>query len=413
MTVRVDRALRRPTVPTTVSDRTDLPSKRKVVLVFGMSFEPYQGRYLRTYNQAKSLVANGYDVTLLAWDRACASPKDEVRDGIRIKRFHIQAGVGQGPRKNAVKMWRFNRAVLAYLMSSDMEVIHCFNLDAILSTLIAARRRGAKAVLDVCEPEYYRGFWSKWFVWLLPGVDWLELCLARRFDHVFVHNTYQLKKYEKRGIRRLTQVGSYPNRAMVQSMPSTSADDQVVIGRLGTIYANNGFEELVAAFQKLLERKQRSGNDVRYKLLLAGRVFDSFRPTFDALIAPFNKHVEVLGTYEPKDLVDLYRRIDISVLLYGREFFGNVTPTKLFESMACGVPVVANAVGEMGQIITEEACGFVVDEKNPESICDGIERLASDSRLRRQMAENALQQAYEKYTFEACRERFLEAYRRL
>ena len=386
---------------------------RRIVMLYSLSFQPDQGWYRRVYNEAKALVEDGHDVTLLAWDRECQWPEDEVRDGIRIHRFRLRAGLSQGPRKNGVKHLRFSRWILSYLRRCEFDVVHCFNVDTMLPGLLAARWRKRRAVLDLCEPEYYRGFWNRRCDWLVRGIGWMEKTLARRFDHLFVHNTYQIEKFRACGISRITQVGSYPNRSMLAADLDRPQGETVVIGRLGSIYANNGYEEVVAAFRKLLDRRSQARDALRFRLRLAGNVFDRYRPAFEALVGPLGENIDLSGVFDVSELPQLYRQIDISLLLYGKGPFGNVTPTKLFESMACGVPVVANAVGDMGTIVAEGPCGVIVDESDPESICDGIERLACDGQLRRAMAANAVRLARERYTWEAVQPAFLESYRAL
>ena len=379
-------------------------------MLFSMSFQPYQGRYLRVYNQARTLVDAGYEVRLLAWDRDGGSPEEEVRDGIVIRRFHIPAGVGQGPR-NAFNIWKFNWAAFRYLMTHPFDIVHCYNLDAVVMSLAAARLRKKKAVLDLCEPEYY-AFWDKKFSWLLKGINQLEIGLARRFDHLFVHNLYQVRKFRSRGISHLTQVGSYPNRAMMPSEIKKRAEGEFVIGRIGTIYEDNGIEELIGAFGRLLERQKKRGKELSYRLFLAGRIYDSFRPAFDALVDPLREYVDVHGSFQAADLPLLYAKIDISVMISRKtRWFRNITPTKLFDSIVNGVPVVANDIGDIADILEEGPCGVIVDESDTDSICSGIESLALDPPLRLEMAENALSSARDKYTWEAYQEEFLLKYR--
>lgn len=384
----------------------------RVVMLYSWCFRPYEGWYRRVYNEAKALVDVGYDVTLLAWDRDCRYSEREIIDGIRIRRFQIPAGVNQGPR-NGCNHLRYHRALVSYLMRHEFDVVHCFNLDTMPVGLLAAKWRCKKAVLDLCEPDYYKGFWPSRYNWLLHGVDWLEKTLAKRFDHLFVHNTYQIKKFRSYGISRMTQVGSYPNQSMLASNLDRPRSDTVVVGRLGTVYANNGYEELVAAFQQLLARQSNVKRGSQYKLRFAGNVFDTYRSTFEELVEPLAENVEITGAYDIAELPQLYREIDISILLYGGEAFGNVTPTKLFESMACGVPIVANAIGDVAQILTEGNCGVIVDHNDLQSICEGIEKLALNPELRWTMAANALKLAREKYTWEAVQSDFLSAYHRL
>lgn len=384
-----------------------------VVAVFGMSFHPSQGRYLRVHNQLRALAAAGHDVRLLAWDRECRLPEEEERDGFRIRRIRIPAGVGQGPRRSARSVLRFNRAVYRALMAERPDVVHCYNLDAILAAFAAARRLGGRAVLDLCEPEYY-GLWKGRSRWLLPLVNGLERTLARRFDQVFVHNDFQVRKFESYGIARLAQVGSYPNRSMIPATPRAADPERFVIGRLGTIYEDNGIEEILEAYRLLLERERRRGGARRYELFLAGRVFDRYRASFEKLVAPVREQVTVEGSFEAFEMARLYARLDLSLVLARRTpWFRHITPTKLFDSMACGVPVVGSDIGEVKQILQQAGCGSTVDERDPVAICEAIETIAQTPGLRDRMARAAARAAHDRYTWEVGEPVFLHNYARV
>ena len=385
----------------------------KVVAVFGMSFHPSQGRYLRVHNQLRALAAAGYDVLLLCWDRECRLPEEETRDGFRIRRIRIPAGVGQGPRRSGPSVLRFNRAVYRALMREPVDVVHCYNLDAVLAAFLAARRRGKKAVLDLCEPEYY-ALWTARYRPLLVLINAIERHLAARFDQVFVHNRYQVRKFQRQGIERLAQVGSYPNRRMIPRTPAGSGAHRFVIGRLGTIYADNGIEEILEAYRLLLERARARGGPPLYHLYLAGRVFDGYAPTFRRLVEPFGDQVTVEGSFDASDMARLYRKLDLSLLLARRtRWFRHITPTKLFDSMACGVPVVASDIGEVKEILAEAQCGLTVDERSPPAICEAIETISLTPGLRDRMAGAAVRVAHDKYTWEVGEPVFMESYARI
>jgi glycosyltransferase involved in cell wall biosynthesis len=387
------------------------PRAKRVIAVFGKSFDAYQGRYLRAYNQAVSLVEAGYDVTVVGWDRDCNRPVEEERDGIHIRRFRIPAGGSRGPLRNAGPMLEFNRAVYRYLRRNPCDVIHCFDLDAMVACLAASRRQTCKAVLDISEPDYYKGFWKRGFEWLLPVVNWAERTCARRFDHVFVNTTYQVRKFENRGLKGMTMLGCYPRRSMVLDTLPEKPPGRVAVGYLGTMYANKGIEELVAAFGLLLARERAEPSGYRYELVLAGKVLDNFRPTLERLIAPFREHVRLTGPYDIfTELPGLYRSIDISVLVYDVETFANLTPTKLYESLANGVPVIANDIGDMGEVVRAGQCGVVVASKTPEVICDAIQKFAASDQLLRRTSERCLELAQSRYSWEALRDAYLAAY---
>jgi glycosyltransferase involved in cell wall biosynthesis len=298
-------------------------------------------------------------------------------------------------------------------MADPVDIVHCYNLDAVLAAFAAARRRRKRSVLDLCEPEYY-ALWGARYRWLLTPINALERALARRFDQVFVHNRFQMRKFSEAGVRHLTQIGSYPNRSMIPADAPRAEGDVFVIGRLGTIYEDNGIEEMLEAYRLLLDRERARGGRRRYRLFLAGRVFDRYRPTFERLIEPFRGQITLRDAFDAEEMPRLYGELDLSLVLARRtRWFRNITPTKLFDSMACGVPVLASDIGEVREILAEGEWGTIVDERDPASICEGIERIAQTPGLRDRMARSARHLAHDRYTWEAYEPAFRECYARL
>ncbi|GAB4339386.1 MAG: glycosyltransferase family 4 protein [Candidatus Abyssubacteria bacterium] len=379
--------------------------KKNIAMLFGMSFLPNQGRYQRSFNEARSLARAGHHVVVLAWDRDLQCPEHETLEGVKIERLRVPAGFQAGPLKTFPKLLKFYQQALRRLKSMEIDVIHCFNLDPVIPALLAARLRKKPFVLDLCEPNYYAN-WKPVYRPLHAAVNYLEKAVARRADYLFVHNRYQMEKFRSYGVTRLEQIGSYPNRSDITQRPVvTQRTDEAVIGRIGSIYKDNGVEELVGAFAVLLREFPR------LRLLLAGKVAPRYQATFDALIAPVRDRVDVTGAFSFSDMPNLYSRIDISVMLYIRnEHFLNVTPTKFFDSLASGVPLVTSDIGGLREIVERHQCGIVVDETDCASICDGLTRLIKDPDLRRTMAENGLRLAAQTYNWEAQEQRFLEIY---
>ncbi|MCB1774658.1 MAG: glycosyltransferase family 4 protein [Gammaproteobacteria bacterium] len=84
--------------------------------------------------------------------------------------------------------------------------------------------------------------------------------------------------------------------------------------------------------------------------------------------------VRFLGRLSQAELVDYYCAADAFVLSSSREGIANV----IMESMACGTPVVATAVGGAPEVITVPEAGLLVDRRTPEAIADAIGRLLAD-----------------------------------
>ncbi len=95
----------------------------------------------------------------------------------------------------------------------------------------------------------------------------------------------------------------------------------------------------------------------------------------------------------------------------GSPFFGS--PTKLFEYLAAGRPVVASRLGQIGRIVRDGETGFLHDPGDGEGFRDGVRRLAADPARRREMGAAARADAETKYTWEANARRALDGLVRL
>ena len=70
------------------------------------------------------------------------------------------------------------------------------------------------------------------------------------------------------------------------------------------------------------------------------------------------------------EMVAFYNSVDLTVLASAREGFANV----LVESLACGTPVVASAVGGAVEIVGSPSIGTLVAEREPQAMADAINR---------------------------------------
>jgi glycosyltransferase involved in cell wall biosynthesis len=150
------------------------------------------------------------------------------------------------------------------------------------------------------------------------------------------------------------------------------------------------------------------------RLLIAGRVVDSYKEDFLRLIEPFRDSLEHIGTYPAGKMPELYRRIDVSLLIYPKSpWFRNITPRKFFDSMANGVPVIMTDIGELGHLIREHECGLVVDEQHLGTIIEAMSRLIDDPLLRRNMAVNALRLAVTNFDWQSMARQFVDLHQDL
>jgi glycosyltransferase involved in cell wall biosynthesis len=63
------------------------------------------------------------------------------------------------------------------------------------------------------------------------------------------------------------------------------------------------------------------------------------------------------------------------VPLRAAELFAGALPSKMFEAMACGTPVVLSARGEAATVLEEAGAGLVVPPEDPAALAAAIRRL--------------------------------------
>jgi glycosyltransferase involved in cell wall biosynthesis len=90
--------------------------------------------------------------------------------------------------------------------------------------------------------------------------------------------------------------------------------------------------------------------------------------------------------------------------------FESVIPSKLFECMGMGLPVLHGVAGESARIVEEEGVGLCFPPGDAQALADGVRRLSADGGLRERCARNAVAAA-RRYDRRALAERMLSVLR--
>lgn len=167
------------------------------------------------------------------------------------------------------------------------------------------------------------------------------------------------------------------------------------VGRLGP---EKGIIYLIRAMDELVSNGKR---DIILKLVGNGSEENSLRREVDQ--RGLSEYVDFLGymSHGPQ-LLSLLRTSDIFVLPSLTEGW----PQSLFEAMACGVAIVATRVGGIPYLIEDGKNGLLVEPGSPSSIREAVERLISDSKLRRRLTVNGLS-TVRSHTIKAERDRMM------
>jgi glycosyltransferase involved in cell wall biosynthesis len=106
--------------------------------------------------------------------------------------------------------------------------------------------------------------------------------------------------------------------------------------------------------------------------------------------------VRFLGRVDRSDLPELYRSADAVMCVPWYEPFGLTA----VEAMACGVPVVASAVGGLSDTVVDGVTGLHIPPRRPDLAAAAVRRLLADPGLRRRLGAAGRTRATERYAME-------------
>ncbi len=136
-------------------------------------------------------------------------------------------------------------------------------------------------------------------------------------------------------------------------------------GPLRVLYA--GTIGLAQGIENLIDAAAIAGPDV-VEVTLAGWGAEG-DTAYKHILDRGVKNVHMTGTVPPEHVVDLYERSHVgAVLLKDKPLFAGALPTKLFECMAAGRPVVLSARGESAETVASANAGVVVGPEDGEAL---------------------------------------------
>ncbi|MFP5319873.1 MAG: glycosyltransferase [Acidimicrobiia bacterium] len=116
--------------------------------------------------------------------------------------------------------------------------------------------------------------------------------------------------------------------------------------------------------------------------------------------------VRLLGRVSRDDLPALLRSADVVVCVPWYEPFGIVP----LEAMACGVPVVASAVGGLTDTVVDRVTGLLVPPRQPEAVAEAVRALLADDGWRTSLGAAGVRRVRERYTWARVVDELLGAY---
>ncbi|WP_313705738.1 glycosyltransferase [Massilia sp.] len=331
--------------------------------------------------QCRTLAANGYDVTLVVAD----GKGDARMDGVAI------ADVGRLPGR-LQRILKTTQRVFDRALALDADIYH-FHDPELIPAGLKLKRRGKTVIFDSHE-DVSRQLQGKPYLGpvarrVLPALfSAYERFACSRFDGIVTATPFIRDAFLK--INPVTvDINNFPIIDEFAGAESWSMKRNEVC-YVGAISGIRGIRQLVEAGTLL-----RSGA----RLNLAGRFFD---PAAEAEVRahPGWQHVSDLGFLDRAGIRDVMSRsVAGMVTLLPLPNHIDSLPTKMFEYMSSGIPVIASDFPLWRDIIEGNRCGICVDPLDPHAIAAAIDHLVTHPHIARSMGERGRQAVLEKYNW--------------
>lgn len=167
--------------------------------------------------------------------------------------------------------------------------------------------------------------------------------------------------------------------------------DLTSIGLVGLITKHKGQLDFINAVAKLIQRHYQ------FNAIIVGSPREpQFLEECRKLAAALNVQEHILFYEHREDIESVFKALDIHVTPSFQEAFGRVN----IEAMACGVPVVAYAVGGIPEIVTQGLDGLLI-QPGPESLAQLLGELMANPARYQALGREARRKAVDKFSIKA------------
>lgn len=332
-----------------------MKNSKQVYMILTNGFDPD----VRVYKEAKYLVDEGFDVTILCWDRKCEFQEktEEIIDNIRINRFHILSQPGTGLRQT-FPYFKFIKAVRKYLKDKNYTYLHCHDFDGVLVGLFTKNKKEKKIIFDM--HEIYKNYayaknmlFHSFFKYVLNKVNYI----------IYV-NEEQIKEIQR--IDKLVFLPNYPQSETY--MPITKTQNQKI--RVNYIGSLRDYDSLKCLVETSMKNEKLEiglyGTGIYYKQLM-----EEYK----------DSSVNIYGKYDGiKQSGEIYRNTDILYCSYNPDVYNwkNAYPVKMYEAITTLTPIIVTKDTVAGKFVEKNKIGEVVEYSNKKSIINGINKIIKD-----------------------------------
>lgn len=271
--------------------------------------------------------------------------------------------------------------------------IQRFNYHAFAPLLVSLIKKN-RIILDMDDwdmqedPKYYLGFYPS------SKSEFFTRQIAKRSLFTVAASKY-LFEYLKHFNPKVYYLPTGVEIDKFKPNPLIKNSNEIIFSWIGTIYHKEMLENLSFIIDCFSVLARRYAN-IKLELAAEGRYFNDVKKLVSNL--GLVDRVVCYDWIEPDKMPEYLSKIDIGLLplIQNTKFNLAKSPTKLFEYMAMGKPVIASNVGESFCVIQDGETGFIAGSK--EEFMNKMQILIEDENLRKSIGQKAHQEIKEKYS---------------
>jgi len=345
------------------------------------------------YKHAKSLAKRYKDITLVAPQ---SRPPDDAYTGTIKLRWLNPSST---PFHRLVRLFQAVREVRR--ISPD--ICHFYDLDILAIVPWLSRICTVPPVYDALEAWPERMLCSEAIPRFLRPLaarctDVVEKRMARRCCLVLTADEATANDFERRGIKTQT-LFNFPPLSLFEPEPASLSEiRQRYKARTIAIYHGSMTEDR-GLFHMLRATQLVAAQENAFLLMLIGLADGELKRRTISLIheLQIDDHVEILPWIPHVDIAAYIRmaKVGLAPLQPIPKYYKNI-PQKIFEYMACGVPVVGSNLPTIAPFLRKTEAGLVVDCTRPDLLAEGIMSILGNDFARQSMGRKG-RRAFRRY----------------
>ncbi|HEX5417059.1 MAG TPA: glycosyltransferase family 4 protein [Chloroflexota bacterium] len=387
-------------------------SPRKAACVIAQSRLIWDARARR---EAEILLSEGWTVDLMCL-REPGGPWLDRWNQARV--LHLP-----GRRHHGSKLFAYLVEYLTFFTSATLCVslltlrrrytlIHVHNLpDFLVFAATIPRLLGARVLLDIRDPVpdlYLSKFGGDPGRFAVRAARWIERVSTTFADHVLAPGEPSRQRLLGRGVPadKVTNILNSADPRLFR--PDRHAVDRghFTLVYHGSLFKRNGVDLVVRAVHQL----RREIPELRLIIAGEGEEADYLKHLVEQL--DLSEQVVLAGSLPLERTVELVGQADLGVAPYRQDTFTDlVYPTKSFECIAMGIPVIMSRLAGIADLFPDVPDVFV-QPGEVAALAERIRQLYQDPERLRRLNE-ALQHSYAPYAWEGQRRTFLALVGRL